>query len=42
MLIDGDPAGSPANKYPTIPVSMTIVANQLNELPYLPHLHQQH
>jgi RHS repeat-associated protein len=42
VLIDGDPAGSPANRYPTIPVSMTLVANQLNELPYLPHLHRQH
>ncbi|HMH50631.1 MAG TPA: DUF6531 domain-containing protein, partial [Candidatus Acidoferrum sp.] len=42
VLIDGDPAGSAANKYPTIPVSLTIVANQLNELPYLPHLHRQH
>jgi len=41
-LIDGDPAGSAADHYPTIPVSLTIVANQLNELPYLPHLHRQH
>ena len=42
VLIDGDPAGSGADKYPTIPVTLTIVANQLNELPYLPHLHKQH
>jgi sugar lactone lactonase YvrE len=42
VLIDGDPAGSQADKYPTIPVTLTIVANQLNELPYLPHLHKQH
>ena len=42
VLIDGDPASSPANRYPTIPVSLTIVANRLNELPYLPHLHRQH
>jgi hypothetical protein len=42
VLIDGDPAGSAADKYPTIPVTVTIVANQLNELPYLPHLHKQH
>jgi hypothetical protein len=48
VLIDGDPAGSAANassaanRYPTIPVSLTIVANQVNELPYLPHLHRQH
>ena len=42
VLIDGDPAGSAADRYPTIPVSLTLVANQLNELPYLPHLHRQH
>jgi hypothetical protein len=42
VLIDGDPAGSGADRYPTIPVSMTIIANQLNELPYVPHLHTQH
>ena len=42
VLIDGAPANAPAAKYPTIPVSLTLVANQLNELPYLPHLHRQH
>jgi RHS repeat-associated protein len=42
VLIDGDPAGSPQNRYPTIPISLTIAANRLNELPYLPHLHRQH
>src|SRR5206468_3645799 len=42
VLIDGDPASNASNRYPTIPVSVTIVANRVNELPYLPHLHRQH
>jgi hypothetical protein len=41
ILIDGDPASRPGRHYPTIPLSMRIVAGQTNELPYLPHLHVQ-
>jgi len=41
ILIDGDPASQPGRHYPTIPVSMTIVSGQTNELPSLPHLHVQ-
>ncbi|MBZ0160622.1 MAG: DUF6531 domain-containing protein [bacterium] len=41
VLIDGGPASTPTQHYPTITVSLTIAAWQLNHLPYLPHLHAQ-
>jgi RHS repeat-associated protein len=42
VLIDGDPISVPGRRYPTIPLTLTIVADGVNELPYLPHLHRQH
>ncbi|MBI3825830.1 MAG: hypothetical protein HY294_07535, partial [Candidatus Rokubacteria bacterium] len=42
VLIDGDPASPSADQhYPTIPVTVTIVANQTNPLPFVPYLHVQ-
>jgi sugar lactone lactonase YvrE len=41
VLIDGDPASDAERHYPTIPATVTIVAGRTNELPYVPHLHEQ-
>jgi RHS repeat-associated protein len=41
ILVDGDPASRPGRHYPTIPLSMKIMAGKTNVLPYLPHLHVQ-
>lgn len=41
VLIDGGPAGTLTQHYPTISVSLTIATGQMNHLPYLPHLHAQ-
>lgn len=41
VLIDGSTASTATAKYPTIPITMNIVANKTNYLPYVPHLHAQ-
>jgi len=41
VLIDGSTASTDAAHYPTIPITMNIIAGQTNVLPYVPHLHAQ-
>ena len=41
VLMDGFPASTDTAHYPTIPITMNIVAGQTNSLPYVPHFHAQ-
>jgi RHS repeat-associated protein len=41
VLIDGFTASTETLHYPTIPITMTILAGQTNSLPFVPHFHAQ-
>jgi len=41
VLIDGFTASTDTAKYPTIPITMNIIAGQTNSLPFIPHFHAQ-
>jgi RHS repeat-associated protein len=41
VLVDGHPASHAQAKYPTIPVTVTILPGLVNRLPFTPHLHAQ-
>lgn len=41
VFLDGSTASTPDRSYPTIPVTVTITAGQVNTLPFQPHFHVQ-
>ncbi len=41
VLMDGSTAIEPGSHYPTIPISVDIVPNTVNPLPFQPYLHRQ-
>ncbi len=41
VLMDGSTANEPGGHYPTIPISVDILPNMVNPLPFQPYLHRQ-